>query len=223
MAYSKQKIRSFYNATGKLQDSQNFYEAPCLSFVLDKVANKIERNHKEISTAVEIGMGTGHFAQQLLDNYMPEEVNYYGYDISDRMIDLAEKNLSGCKQNIQLERRDICRRLPHGANSVDMIFANYLFDIMDDQETDELIGELSRILKPGGVSYISNICTGTSIFSAATMFLWRLMYQIWPKLVGFCRPVAPGTRFSQPEWNITTKYITAYGISSHVIIAQKAI
>lgn len=88
-SFSVAEARAFYDRFGAKQDRQLFYEGPALATL---VANA---RLGEARSVFEYGCGTGRFAQELLEHYLPNECVYVGVDISSTMVRLAAERLVG--------------------------------------------------------------------------------------------------------------------------------
>ena len=86
---SVEEARVFYDRFGAKQDQQLFYEGPALATL---VANA---GFAEAQSLFEYGCGTGRFAHELLEHYLPEGCRYLGVDISSTMVRLASERLFG--------------------------------------------------------------------------------------------------------------------------------
>jgi SAM-dependent methyltransferase len=99
------------------------------------------------SYALEIGCGSGGYALHLA-----EETNcrLVGVDVNTPGIrngnELAEKK--GLSSRVQFEERDVSKGLQFDANTFDAVFANDVLCHLPRRP--EVLGEVFRVLKPGG-------------------------------------------------------------------------
>jgi SAM-dependent methyltransferase len=84
---SREEARSFYNRFGKKQDWQRFYEGPAIKDLLAHGAFERAR------AVLELGCGTGAFAERLLSRYLSKEATYLCLDVSSTMVSLAKARL----------------------------------------------------------------------------------------------------------------------------------
>lgn len=109
-----------------------------------KLATKYLDGHKKDIKLLDIGCADGSFA-----SYAGHELNAktYGIDISPEAIAKAKKTIDHATQH------DISKSLPYPDKSFEIIFALEVIEHIYD--TDFLISEIRRILKPGGILVVS--------------------------------------------------------------------
>jgi len=102
-------------------------------------------------TFLEIGCGTGRFAF-----HITQHVNkYIGVDISQGMVDEAEKNLSGFS-NKDIMLGDGVSLSKISDNSVDAVFSYAVLQHVYEKEVVfNYLNETLRVLKPGGVAKLN--------------------------------------------------------------------
>ena len=98
------------------------------------------------AVVLDVGCGTG----ALLKNFSGVcEINGYGIDIAEKMIEEAKKK---CPQmDFQIAR---CDNLPFADNTFDVVTACMAYHHYDNKEG--FAKEAARVLKPGGVLYIAD-------------------------------------------------------------------
>ncbi len=147
---------------------EGYFATHCyLDFERQQLARVIESlNHKEI--AVDLGCATGRIALSLATDF--ERV--IGYDLSPAMIEQAR---SKCDQqgltNVDLEVADAEQAIPLADSSVSLVVMN-LGTASDIRAIDKLMVEVDRILKPGGVAFLS-------FYNAEALF-YRVGFLPWP-------------------------------------------
>lgn len=101
---------------------------------------------------LDYGCGYGRLAGLLLSNGFR---NVEGVDISPALIARASRKYPGARFTV-LDRPP---RLPHAAGSfgVVLLFA-VLTCVPGDTAQRELVAELRRVLRPGGLLYVSDLC-----------------------------------------------------------------
>jgi arsenite methyltransferase len=96
----------------------------------------------------------------------------YGLDMTDEMLDLANKNKekAGAKNVVFL--KGTIESVPLPSNSVDVIISNCVINLSGDK--DAVIREAFRVLKPGGRFAVSDIVLQRSLPESArqSMELW---------------------------------------------------
>jgi malonyl-CoA O-methyltransferase len=102
-------------------------------------------------TVVDLGSGTGFFTDILASKFQKT----IGIDISTKMLAFAQENRS--KEISWLEAD--AYHLPFQDNSIDVIYSNLVIQWCD--HLDNLITEIMRVLKPGGLFIFSTLLDGT--------------------------------------------------------------
>ena len=83
MTLTSEQARHYYDRFVAKQDRQGWYEDAALSWLLD------HGDFNDASCLLEIGCGTGRFAQTLLEEAMAANAGYTGLDISPAMLAAA--------------------------------------------------------------------------------------------------------------------------------------
>ena len=98
----------------------------------------------EGASILDIGCGTGEII-----NYMPEDINYVGFDLSNKYIDYA-KNKHGNKGDFYCE--NITNNISSiQKNTFDFVIALGIIHHLNDNDALILIEKAKNYLKPGGV------------------------------------------------------------------------
>lgn len=205
------EIEKFYDAFGARQNDAGYYE--------DVTLGELTRFAKfESATAiVEFGCGTGRFAEEML---RLNNASYWGCDVSATMISLSEKRLAKFGERVTLVKSSGDAFLPLPDNSADRFVSNYVLDILSADEIESVLGEAKRILKPYGLLCLTGLTHGKGLFSKAWTAFWNLRFDLNPKWVGGCRPVA--LREFLGDWKLVHHdVVTVGGISSEVVVAKK--
>ena len=96
---------------------------------------------KDGSSVLEVSMGTG-----LNFKFLPGTANYYGVDISWKMLKKCQKNLKKWKMDAELFRCE-AENLPFGDESFDVVFHVGGINFFNDKT--RAIKEMVRVAKPG--------------------------------------------------------------------------
>lgn len=122
---------------------------------------------------LEVGCGMGHFAERLAQETAAAVV---ATDLSRRMVELAgERGLEARVADVE--------RLPFGEAEFDCAVANAM--LYHVEELDSALGELARVLEPGGRLVATTLSAGH-------------MAELW-ELVGFRLPERPFSRENGEE------------------------
>ncbi len=98
---------------------------------------------------LECGFGTGASLVTLKAAY--PELDLQGIEVSSKMLSVARKRLTWAGLNdIQLYTYAEDRSFPFQSGSFDRVYAESVFGILPILEIESILGEILRILKPGG-------------------------------------------------------------------------
>ena len=115
--------------------------------------NKFPQN-KSVDTILELGSGYGRAPLHLSKEKNLQCQIYYGIDISEpllrRLIKVKQEYdfFPGAEFNLICTSAEI---LPLEDNSIDLVISNCVFMHIPDTQLRNLLGEISRVLKPGGM------------------------------------------------------------------------
>jgi len=214
----KDQVRAFYDRFGKKQDSQAFYEDPALEEMI---------RHADFGTAdrvVEFGCGTGRLAERLLSAHLPENARYWGCDVSTTMVTLAQDRLRAYGARAEVMRTEGAPSLPLPDGGADRFVSTFVLDILPEREMEEVIEEARRVLGDGGLVCLVSLTEAIGPLSGLVVAIWKRLFRIRPSLVGGCRPIQLGGRFTSPGWEIVhQRKVAAFGIPSEIVVARKRV
>lgn len=72
-------------------------------------------------------------------------------DLEDSALELARQKVADKGVNVMLQKVDLSQELPFDNASFDVVYAHLSLHYFDHETTTHLIGEIQRVLKPGGV------------------------------------------------------------------------
>jgi ubiquinone/menaquinone biosynthesis C-methylase UbiE len=208
---SHAETEKFYDAFGARQDGAGYYEDVTLA-ELTRFAK-----FESATSIVEFGCGTGRFAKEVLSS---SAASYWGCDVSATMIALSRSRLAEFGERVTLWKSSGAMTLPLQDESCDRFVSNYVLDILSAQEIESVLGEAQRILKPNGLLCLTGLTFGEGLFSKVWTAFWNLRFDLNPKWVGGCRPVAL-TKFLDDWELIHHNVVTVGGNSSEVVVAGK--
>ncbi len=125
-------------------------DAETISAYLDRELQWIDRAIAAApgrDVALDLGCATGHVAEHLEGHFR----SVWAWDISPHMIEQA-RTRRAWGDGVRLEVRDLDLGIPVGDGSVDLAVAN--FGAASELHAG-LMGELRRVLRPGGVALLS--------------------------------------------------------------------
>ena len=111
---------------------------------LKKTINKIAPSNKRV--LLDFGCGTGLFAKTILDM----NIDYYGYDIDQRLIDYASALYKNAKFTTELP-------LEEYSNKFDIVIANCCFHHIGDDDLLNILDTLRSLLNEKGHLIIIDI------------------------------------------------------------------
>ena len=194
----------FYDVWATLTETKAQHRAIELANIQDAIA------------ILEVAVGTGRLFNRIVERN-PNGRNI-GIDISKGMLAKAKSRLS--KQPNSNYSLDIGSAFDIKMDdlSVDILFNNYMFDLIPFDQMDTVINEFSRVLKPGGKLVLVNM-TKAEQFGAG---LYERIYRISPTLMGGCRGVQLSNLLAEHGFIIENReYIQQMLFPSEVILATK--
>lgn len=204
------ETEKFYDALGANQDGAGYYEDLTLA-QLTRFAD-----FETATSIVEFGCGTGRFAEEML---RLNNATYWGCDVSATMIQLSRKRLAKFGERVTLVKTSGDVSLPLPDNSADRFVSNYVLDILSAEEIEAVLREAKRILKPNGLLCLTGLTHGKGLFSKMWTAFWNLRFDLNPKWVGGCRPVALNEFLTGWDF-VHHDVVTVGGISSEVLVAH---
>ena len=203
---------------GKLYDGNAwFYDF--WAFLTESKAQKRAiqiANIQDNGAILDVAVGTARLFREIMKRN-PSGQNY-GIDISRGMLAKAKSKLSiQGSQNYSLEIGSAFD-INMDDDSVDILFNNYMFDLIPFDQMDTVIEEFKRVLKPGGKLVLVNMTKGEK-FGAN---IYEFLYRISSKLMGGCRGVQQSERLTQHGFQIKSReYVQQMLFPSEVILAVR--
>ncbi|MEJ2101553.1 MAG: class I SAM-dependent methyltransferase [Desulfobacterales bacterium] len=215
MVLTQSQARTFYDRFGKKQDTQAFYEDAALDDLIAHAA------FEQAEKVFEFGCGTGRFASRLLAKHLSPFASYFGIDLSQTMIAIAEQRVLPYKERAKVTQSDGSMRFPLPDHSVDCVVSTYVFDLLSDEDILQAISEVRRVLIPSGKLCLVSLTHGVTFVSRIVIALWSAAFGLRPALVGGCRPILLDSFLDQQSWSIDYRnVVTQFGVPSEVLIAS---
>ena len=101
---------------------------------------------------LDVACGTGNFLPAQTEYFPDKRIQWHGCDLSPDMLSMAKAKLT---KAIELTTAD-ASYLPYPDGQFDFVSCNFAFHHFQDKVS--CISEFHRILKPGGVFQMKNIC-----------------------------------------------------------------
>ena len=208
------EAKAYYDSFGTKLDSQAFYEGPAIKTM---IANS---HFDRADTVFEFGCGTGRFAQELFEEYLPSGSKYHGVDISTTMTQLATERLKSFGPRAMVTQASNEVMIPLEAYSIDRFVSTYVFDLLPQASIQKVLFQAHRALKPDGLLCLAGITPGTTPVSRFVMRTWQWIFSQKPSIVGGCRPTHLKELLPAAQWQIRFQtVVVAWGIASGVVIA----
>jgi ubiquinone/menaquinone biosynthesis C-methylase UbiE len=171
---------------------------------------------KDGQNILEVAVGTGLAFQEIVKRN-PHGRNA-GIDLSRGMLEKAKKRLeklAGTNYSLSL---GTAFDLSAATESVDLLFNNYMFDLLPYEDMDRVLNEFKRVLKQGGKLILINMTEGETIGSK----LYDFVYRLSPKTMGGCRGVQLAAKLKQHGFMVETReYHQQMLFPSEIILAHK--
>jgi len=127
-----------------------------------------------VRSVLDLGCGAGRQTWYLADNGF----TVFGLDIAEAGIKMLEKVLRQKKLKADLRVGNIFNKLPYGDNYFDAVVSVQVLQHGREAEIKKAIGEIKRVLKPGGLVFIT-LC-GRCSQGKVRLFLVKTAKKIAP-------------------------------------------
>ena len=207
----QQKIGELYDGMAWFYDVWAYFtekKAQNRAIALAKIENGL--------TILDVAVGTGNLFSQILKRN--PNGNNIGIDISKGMLAKAKAKLA--KQPNQNYSLDIGSAfdIKMDNHTVDILFNNYMFDLIPFNKMKSIIDEFFRVLKPDGKLVLVNM-TKAEQFGAS---MYERIYRIYPSVMGGCRGVQQNNLLIEYGFHVITReYVQQMLFPSEVILATK--
>ncbi|CAE7289889.1 unnamed protein product [Symbiodinium natans] len=208
----------FYNRIGRLID----LVAPFEDGAREAVA-RLAGLDKGEARVLELGCGTGRWAQGICTSRPSGVARYLGLDSSSTMAEEAARTL-GPVPNASVVQADARRpgTLKEACDTMlgglpDRIVASYIFDIFDEKDLGRVLAQCSELLKAsGGLLAVTSVFPGSGLMEA-----WEAIWQKVPTVVGGCRPKDLAAKLRSFGWEVVSTEVTdVLGYRSQVVLAK---
>ncbi len=163
---------------------------------------------------LEVAVGTGRFFEKVVCKN-PHGVNE-GLDISPSMLKIARKRLRKYR-NVRLVKGD-AYKLPFRKGTFDVVFNNFMLDLLPEEGQAKVLEEFKKVLKPRGRVVVATMTFGRSWFSK----VWDVIARKAPFLLTGCRPVDMEQMIEDAGFVVEkTLYVSQNTFPSLVISARK--
>ncbi|UOQ83433.1 class I SAM-dependent methyltransferase [Gracilibacillus salinarum] len=119
----------------------------------------LEKGLYEAQKVLDVGCGTGAMID-LFSNVLTDKI-YYGVDNSSEILDIAKKQHERKEERVTFVQSN-ANHLPFSDNSFDFVYTRLV--LMHNSNPNDIIREMIRVCKPGGVICAVEIDDGTQVF-----------------------------------------------------------
>ncbi len=164
----------------------------------------------------EIGCGTGHCLVSLAQSVGPNG-KVHGFDLSERMLDVARDNLhkAGLADRVELSCGDAVK-LPFPADSLDAIFMSFTLELFDTPEIPLVLAECKRVLRANG--RIAVVGMSKEQGEGIVFHLYEWTHKHFPNLVD-CRPIFVGKSLEAAGFRIESAERKMMWVPVEVVLA----
>lgn len=210
------EARRHYERHAFAQDRQGWYEDPAL----ERLAAGSDLSRAR--AVLEVGCGTGRFAETLVSGHLPPGALYVGIDIAWAMLARAGPRLAHATTgSAHLIHADATLGLPLADRSVDRVIVAYVLDLLSTEASGRLLDEARRVLRPGGRLCLASLTRRSRGLPHLVAAAWSAIHSLAPGWVGGCRPVAVAALVRELGWQIERHDMVApYGVASEIVIAR---
>jgi ubiquinone/menaquinone biosynthesis C-methylase UbiE len=208
------QTRRVYDRIGRIQDLQALYEHRATSELI------AHAGFDRADAVLELGYGTGAFAERLLSRLLSPSARYVGVDVSPHMHELAARRLARFGDRAELMLGDGSLRFGFDSEAFDRVVANYVLDLLAPRDIAIFVREARRLLAPGGLLCLTSLASGASGAARLVTSAWQLLWDLRPELVGGCRPLSLTEHVGPHEWTqCYDAVVTSLGVSSEILVA----
>ncbi|HTM19930.1 MAG TPA: methyltransferase domain-containing protein [Kofleriaceae bacterium] len=165
---------------------------------------------------LEIAVGTGGTFAEVVRR-IPGGTNT-GIDLTPEMLARARAKAEATGVPHTLEVGD-ATALSFADGAFDLVLNAYMFDLLPEGDFARVLGEMRRVLRPGGRLVLTNMARGRHLRHR----VYELVYRLRPELLGGCRGVelrphlqAAGFRVDHEE------YLSQLGFPTEILVATRA-
>ncbi len=206
---SKKEARFVYNKMSRRYDLFTAAEKPY------KLAGLRMLNAQPGESVLEIGFGTGECLLSLARS-VGETGAVFGVDLSDGMAAVARRKLRAA--DFLLRAHLFCGDAAHlsaRTHAFDAVFISFTLELFDTPEIPRVLGEVRRVLKPGGRLAVVSLAKGARASAMVRLYEWA--HRKFPAWVD-CRPIFVRAAVERAGFRVTqTTPMTMFGLPVEIV------
>ena len=172
---------------------------------------------KDGEHVLEVAVGTGLAFEELV-RANPGGLTE-GVDLTAAMLAKAQARVAGVDASRWRLSVGDAYALPFRDASFDLVLNNYMFDLLPEGDFAQVLGEMHRVLRPGGRLVLVNMAQGGRWWHRALDNAYRLA----PRLMGGCRGVTMAPHVATTGFVAVREHrVVQCGFPSEVIHAERA-
>jgi len=211
---SQIELKPFDDPFGTPGDTQSFYDDRAIVDLIN------HGQFDEAQNVLEFGLGTGRFAEMLLQDHLPITARYLAYDLSNTMVNLARQRLTAYKSRVEIFKTP-CKLPVIKPHSVDRFVCNYVFNLMRPEEIKETLNWAKESLSREGMCTLVSLTNGAGGLSKMLSKAWNGLFKLSPTLVGGCRPIDLEPFLELGGWTILySNRMSNFGVTTEVLTCQ---
>ncbi len=169
---------------------------------------------------LEVAVGTGAALLEILQRVDKTTV-VYGVDLSPKMLEKARHTATKAGfTNVNLRQSD-ARSLPFDDNSFDVLFNNYMLDLIPLADMPLILQEFRRVLKNGGRLVMVNMSKEQPGITFYERLYQATPVRLNPYLYGGCRPVLMAEHTRQAGFQDVQREYVKNIFPSEVVVGRK--
>ena len=214
-ARTAQRVVALYDRVGSFADITAFY----VDASVDRLTELASMH--EAACIVEVGGGTGRYAERLLQRSLGADAKYIDLEPSHRMRELARARLDHWRNRVTIEGLD--DMLEVGGGTADRYVMTYVLNVLPDEDAiGERLQHAHRTLDKAGLLCMVNQTFGKSMSERLISAAWMRLYCVAPTLLGNCRLLSARPYLDDLRWRIVKcEIVRRYGVCSEVLVAAK--
>lgn len=162
---------------------------------------------------LEVAVGTGGTFEQLLERN-PHGENA-GIDLTPEMLARARAKAERSGVPFTLAVGD-ATALDFPAGHFDLVLNAYMFDLLPEDAFARVLGEMHRVLRPGGRLLLTNMARGRRLRHR----VYEAIYRVRPSLMGGCRGVTLRPHLEAAGFQVVhEEYLSQLGFPSEILVA----